>query len=63
MWDTSKVKYEKHLFDNNKGLDPRKCFRVKSLPNRGKVTQYLPIGMFNEFVSPEIIYDLSQKWS
>lgn len=50
IWDTSCSHYHKGvMFRDNGGHKPRKCFTYKYK------CKDLPIGYFNEFVSPEII--------
>lgn len=45
------------------GSEPRRCFAAKSLKNNISREYYLPIGYFNEPISPTMIYDFCQKWS
>lgn len=60
LWDAQKVIYSKRdMFKRgNDGSKPLKCFRANSpIKTKDKKTYRLPIGLFNEFISPQIIYD------
>jgi hypothetical protein len=61
LWDTKKVHHDARRVGNGVG----KSFNVKAgtFGNHPWNRTGLPIGAFCEFVSPTIIYDLSQKWS
>ena len=65
FWDSQKVLYVKsNMFSGgNNGDNPRRCFKVNAPKQKSGWTYRLPIGTFNEFVSPTIIYDLVKKWS
>lgn len=66
MWNPKKVYYSKRdmfSYSNDEGSKPRRCFYANSPVKKGGFTYRLPIGGFNEPISPTIIYDLSQKWS
>lgn len=59
LWDAQKVNYKKAtMFQNGRdGSSPCRCFRVNSPVKANSKTYRLPIGQFNEFISPQIIYD------
>lgn len=65
LWDPQKVYYSKgNMFQHgHDGSEPRRCFQINGPKiNVGK-TYRLPIGYFNEPISPTIIYDLCKKWT
>ena len=56
IWNISCCEYYKSdMFRNNGGNKPRRCFMYKYRAHK------LPIGMFNEFISPEIIDSIVQE--
>jgi len=66
LWNPQKVYYKKDTMfqgGNEQGLKPRRCFQVNSPKVNTGHTYRLPIGLFNEPISPTIIYDFCQKWS